>query len=561
LIGKKLQPSTLQTENLGLVVPFQSVLLSALLRSAWPPTRRRRRRRRLALPMGKTARTARRAVSVLSHLFAAFAAFQAGLVYDIHRGARDLSTTSCRYYGAWRSFSDNPHRQQDAPRGVPPGSSLIPSSITKLMVGASTLNVFDFAGSFPSGFSNFAMQDPKASNVTKGHSHVLLLHQHPSSLPPHQPHRDGATASTAPRAGSWSRRPHLPLPGAASRCRVVKHVLTNLGNARGDRNRRSCTALVGQRSDSYHVNKWLNDPNITRADRLVRVNRYQYAAAHNMFNGLFRRVPDRLMRRDGLKILGEYLSAFDGAMERLGPVAARVADAGSPAVRGNIIVLVCNFGHAELFANFVCAARAGGVDLSKMLMFATDPETHELAMSLGIASFHDAGIFASIPRDASRMYGNDHYAKIMMSKVYCVHMISQLGYNLLFQDVDIMIYQANYLEWFVEKAAAENHDIFFQHDFSDRAEYAPWYVVVGQRFVWTSVFSPTSSTTRTPRTSSPCATRRTSPASSSRSWTRPLTMRTGGVSLCFALEPVAGFQTPGATTRSTTSVRRPCSPR
>jgi hypothetical protein len=438
------------------------------------------------------ALTVNRTMSVLSHLLAALVAFQLGLFYNIPRGVRDLSI-SC-HYGGWLAQPDSSSYRQEGghlqePRHAPPGSALVPSSVTKLVVGASTLSVFDFIRAFRFGFSNFAMQDPKSSNFTKGSQRVLFLHLHPSSLPRQSDsivapmNRGSARATMARRATSLSSRVSpLSVPDATSHCRVVKHVLTNLGSSRGDRNTRSCTALVGQRSDSYHVSKWMNDPNITKENGLVRVNRYQFAGTYGQYNGLLRRAPVPTMTRDALKILGEYLSAYDGgAMERLRPVAARVAEAGSPAVRGNIIVLVCNFGHAELFLNFVCVANANGVDLSKILMFATDPETHELATSLGIASFHDARIFASIPRTASTWYGNDHYAKIMMSKVYCVHMISQLGYNLLFQDVDIMIYQQNYLEWFVEKAATDSYDIFFQHDFNDRAEYAPWYVVIGKK--------------------------------------------------------------------------------
>ena len=39
--------------------------------------------------------------------------------------------------------------------------------------------------------------------------------------------------------------------------------------------------------------------------------------------------------------------------------------------------------------NFVCAARARGLDLSPVLVFATDEETKELAEGLGLTSFYD----------------------------------------------------------------------------------------------------------------------------------------------------------------------------
>jgi Nucleotide-diphospho-sugar transferase len=424
-----------------------------------------------------SSRVAATTTRVLSHLLGAVIAFQLGLFYNVQRGERGLS--SCQSAAARDSAWFSPKEYLDSyHRSAPPSASLyVPPTLTKHVVGAATVNVFEFLKAFRFGFSNFAMQNAQTSNYTKGNQQLLFLYQHPSSLPSSSGNAttQAASTSTAPALPV----PHVPIGDATKRCRVVKHLLTNSGSNR-DRNLHSCTAVIGQRSDSYHLSKWMQDVavNTSRASTgFRRVNRYEFVTTWKLFNGLLRLVPDRAKSRDGLNILGEYLSALDGAMETLRPIAAKVANAGSPGVRGNIIVLVCNFGHAELFVNFVCVARANGVDLSKMLLFATDDETYQLATALGISAFHDARIFASIPRNASAIYGNDQYAKIMMSKVYCVHMISMLGYNLLFQDVDIMIYKPNYLEWFIEKAAAEKFDIFFQHDFNDRAEYAPWYVL------------------------------------------------------------------------------------
>jgi Nucleotide-diphospho-sugar transferase len=410
---------------------------------------------------------------LLAHLFGAVIAFQLGLFYNVQRGERGLSS-GCPYKRTRSSEWFSPKEYLDSyHRSAPPSSLSVPHAITKHVVGAATVNVFEFVNAFRFGFSNFAMQNAQTSNYTKGNQHVLFLYQHPSSLPS----TPGNSSSNVVAAAATLPVPGVTLVDATKRCRVVKHLLTNSGTTR-DRNLHSCTAIIGQHSDSYHLSKWMHDDlNSSRVRGFRRVNRYEFVTSWKVFNGLLRIVPERTRSRESMKLLGEYLTALDDATDKLRPIAAKVAGAGSPSVQGNIIVLVCNFGHAELFVNFVCVARANGVDLAKMLLFATDEETYELATALGISVFHDARIFASIPRSASATYGNDQYAKIMMSKVYCVHMISMLGYNLLFQDVDIMIYKPNYLEWFIEKAASENFDIFFQHDFNDRAEYAPWYVL------------------------------------------------------------------------------------
>ena len=39
--------------------------------------------------------------------------------------------------------------------------------------------------------------------------------------------------------------------------------------------------------------------------------------------------------------------------------------------------------------NFVCSAKARGLDISSVLLFATDQETKDLAEGLGLAAFYD----------------------------------------------------------------------------------------------------------------------------------------------------------------------------
>ena len=47
----------------------------------------------------------------------------------------------------------------------------------------------------------------------------------------------------------------------------------------------------------------------------------------------------------------------------------------------------------------------------------------------------------------------------MMSKVYCVHLINSMGYDLLFQDLDIVWYR-NPVPLFERRAAIENFDMY-----------------------------------------------------------------------------------------------------
>ena len=42
-----------------------------------------------------------------------------------------------------------------------------------------------------------------------------------------------------------------------------------------------------------------------------------------------------------------------------------------------------------MLLNFVCAAKSRGLDLSAVLVFATDKETKDLAEGLGLVAFYD----------------------------------------------------------------------------------------------------------------------------------------------------------------------------
>jgi Nucleotide-diphospho-sugar transferase len=268
----------------------------------------------------------------------------------------------------------------------------------------------------------------------------------------------------------------------------------NNSNARDAKNFRSCLVVAARnRSDSYWIQKWIRHGGERSSEHGSDAaggeddHGWQVAGRYRFL----RRGTDTLedlplsTKRDLNQIardeLANYLTAVEAkrVLERLQPIADRVAMAGPPKVRGTILVLTVNHGHADLFVNYVCAARAAHIDLAKILLVATDLPTYELATQLGVAAFYDPDIFASVPVDAAAAYGDGVYAKIMMSKAYCVHLLSMTGHNLLFQDVDIIPYQPNYLEWWIDLAkegGSGSYDLVFQSDFSNRVDYAPWYV-------------------------------------------------------------------------------------
>ena len=84
------------------------------------------------------------------------------------------------------------------------------------------------------------------------------------------------------------------------------------------------------------------------------------------------------------QLLEKYISSIDQVLENLQPLVEKVAT-----VDRQLIVMVCNMGQSELLMNFVCAAKARGLDYSHVLVFATDLETKTLAESMGLTAFFD----------------------------------------------------------------------------------------------------------------------------------------------------------------------------
>ncbi len=86
--------------------------------------------------------------------------------------------------------------------------------------------------------------------------------------------------------------------------------------------------------------------------------------------------------------LRTYFNTIDDVLKELKPVAESVAK------DNTIILMTCNMGQSELLINFVCNARAKGLDAENILVFPTDGETKELAEALGLTTFHDEKVGA-----------------------------------------------------------------------------------------------------------------------------------------------------------------------
>ena len=127
-----------------------------------------------------------------------------------------------------------------------------------------------------------------------------------------------------------------------------------------------------------------------------------------------------------------------------------------------------NHGQSELIINFCCSAHARNLDLSSLLVFATDLETKSLLTGLGVAVFYDEQTFGHLPSLAAKSYGDKTFDDMMHAKVFCLQLGIQMGYDILFQDADMVWFQ-NPLSYFHNMVLSGEYDIMIADDGS-RAE-------------------------------------------------------------------------------------------
>lgn len=202
---------------------------------------------------------------------------------------------------------------------------------------------------------------------TDGDSDVLLLYSTKKTLPPGY-----AQATTT---DSNSNVPAIDMQHAVQNCDYVNVVLTD-----HSAQRHQCVAIVPQ-YESYHIQKWMrhSKEGVDPTQPLTLVGRGYQSNGRNNFEP-----PRKVDIKKNWDMLSQYFKAFPDVMAELKPLVERVATPGR-----TVTVMVCNFGQSELLANFACSARARKIDISSVLVFATDPETKELADGLGLTAFYD----------------------------------------------------------------------------------------------------------------------------------------------------------------------------
>ncbi len=115
----------------------------------------------------------------------------------------------------------------------------------------------------------------------------------------------------------------------------------------------------------------------------------------------------------------------------------------------------------DMILNFVCSARKAGKSIDHLVLFPTDDEAAEVAKSLGVAYFTHPS-FGDFPKEEAAAYGDSTFVKMMWIKVLCVYLPVNLGYDVLFQDADVIWLRDPVDEYFLNPKLSGDFDVYFQ---------------------------------------------------------------------------------------------------
>ena len=258
---------------------------------------------------------------------------------------------------------------------------------------------------------------------------ALILYTKKLALP-----SDGNAARAARHEDPTKPLPLLSATAATENCDTMNVILIdNLDNTR------QCFALVGEQYRSYHIQRWMRRPDVP----MSFVGNEGKLDAHMPLKLTSRGwtvegkqefvVPSDFHVKRHQERLLTYLREADDIRSRLRQTLEKMKGK-------TVVVMTCNRGQSELLMNFACSSRARGFDLQNVIVFPTDMETKELAEGMGLATFYEETLMASIPKEEALTYGDEIFADIMFAKVLCVQLVNELGYDLLFQDVNMFFF-------------------------------------------------------------------------------------------------------------------------
>ena len=103
----------------------------------------------------------------------------------------------------------------------------------------------------------------------------------------------------------------------------------------------------------------------------------------------------------------------------------------------DVVVMTVNDGEMDLLSNFACSCHHHNVSTRNMLVFAGSEHILESIEAMGFVGLYD-NRFATVSKQASGQYLDSIFVDMMWYKSFSVWILLKMGYNVLFQDVDLV---------------------------------------------------------------------------------------------------------------------------
>jgi hypothetical protein len=108
--------------------------------------------------------------------------------------------------------------------------------------------------------------------------------------------------------------------------------------------------------------------------------------------------------------------------------------------RRSLIIMVLNEGVVDLFLNFLCSCRSSGIlsqIIDSLVVITGQEHLVTLIGSMGVKAFFHSSL-GPIPKKAADFYGDRTFGMLMWFKITSVYLALKAGFNVLFQDVDLV---------------------------------------------------------------------------------------------------------------------------
>ena len=132
-----------------------------------------------------------------------------------------------------------------------------------------------------------------------------------------------------------------------------------------------------------------------------------------------------------------------------------------------VLVMMVNHGYIDMFLNWVRSCEKHGIDARPWaLVFTVDAEAEQIVEQLGFTAYTDEQSYGKQSKQAPRKFGDGTFRRLMFQKTAVVHDVLQLGYDVLFQDIDV-VWQQDPFEYLMQPSL-QAFDALFMYDGPNR---------------------------------------------------------------------------------------------